>query len=258
MSLARRNQRKSGWRRLMPDALHGASTKMASKGLPSHQAPLRRASPTLSSARRFKRVSVSCTRSSRVASLSNATRSSSPSSSRCAVLPPGAAQASNTRALAGKPVPHNRGAARWADASCTDTSPCAQPGNANTLQGLCSWMAWPSKAASFSKVAPWPSAARRSRYWAPVARRAFTRSVMGGCSLACLSRACHCCGQSCLNFSIHQSGWLKTATGDALAPATKAGRSRKKRRNTAFMKLAAAGTRTRMAFTAWSTKVWSG
>ena len=38
MSLARRSQRTSGWRRTMPEALHGASSRIASNGRPSHQA----------------------------------------------------------------------------------------------------------------------------------------------------------------------------------------------------------------------------
>ncbi len=61
-------------------------------------------------------------------SLSRASTSRSASSSRWQSCPPGAAQASSTRAPAGRPSPITSGAARWAAASCTETSPSANPG----------------------------------------------------------------------------------------------------------------------------------
>ena len=44
MSLSRRSQRTSGWRRTMPEAVQGASSRMASKGWPSHHSAGRAAS----------------------------------------------------------------------------------------------------------------------------------------------------------------------------------------------------------------------
>ncbi len=46
VSLSRRSQRTSGWRRTMPEAVHGASSRMASKGWPSHHSAGRPASAT--------------------------------------------------------------------------------------------------------------------------------------------------------------------------------------------------------------------
>ena len=98
MSVARRCSLMSGWRRMMPVAEHGASSRMRSKATPSHHcdgvAPhrprrVRRARPSRS---RFSR-----TRASREASESSAVTRASARSSRCAVLPPGAAQASRMR-----------------------------------------------------------------------------------------------------------------------------------------------------------------
>ena len=102
MSSGRRSQRTSGWRRTMPEALHGASSRMASNGRPSHQARgvARRRRPAAAACRLQAVQRVAARAARRCGSLSSASRSRSASSSRCAVLPPGAAQASSTRAPA--------------------------------------------------------------------------------------------------------------------------------------------------------------
>jgi hypothetical protein len=92
----------------------------------------------------------------------------------------------------------------------------------------------------------------------PLPRRALTRSVIGGCSAAASSSACHWCGQSWRTRSIHQAGWFQAPTGSRAAAAATASRSRTKRRSTALTKPAAAGVRWRVQATAWSTSVWSG
>ena len=85
---------------------------------------------------RPRRFSVSSHARQASGSLSSASTSRSASSSRWAVLPPGAAQASSTR---GRRAGRRRaagGAARCAAASCTDTSPSAKPGSCGTGHGL--------------------------------------------------------------------------------------------------------------------------
>jgi hypothetical protein len=107
----------------MPEAVQGASSRMASKGRPSHQAasagigrdalrlqaqPLQVLVDALGSAPGPRPAPVT---------------SASASSSRCAVLPPGAAQASSTRSGApGRAAsPQQQRRASWAPASCTDS-----------------------------------------------------------------------------------------------------------------------------------------
>ena len=136
MSLARRSQRTSGWRRTMPEAEHGASKRIASNGWPSHQVLGCAASATTISALSPKRWRFWSMRSQRLASMSNAMtwEPGSNSSSKCAVLPPGAAQASRTLMLF-KPFTNN-GAAHCAAGSCTDQSPSAKPGMSCTALAL--------------------------------------------------------------------------------------------------------------------------
>ena len=62
-------------------------------------------------------------------------------SNRCAVLPPGAAQASNTRSPVGRFVGMSIGtsincALNCAPASCTETAPLANSGKLVTAQGV--------------------------------------------------------------------------------------------------------------------------
>ena len=124
---------------------------------------------------------MSCTRARRAASLSSASTSRSASSSRCAVLPPGAAQASSTRARRGgrpRADQQGRGALRRRRPAPTPRrrrSPAvAPPGRARS-----STTAWLPIGRRATGPAP-PAAARRPP---AVARRALTRSVIGGCAV---------------------------------------------------------------------------
>ena len=60
ISASRRSQRTSGWRRTMPEAVQGASSKIASQGTPSHQVAGRAASAASTRADRPRRCRV-CT-----------------------------------------------------------------------------------------------------------------------------------------------------------------------------------------------------
>ena len=83
----------SGWRRIVPVALHGASSRIASNGAAATR-PLRRPErpqPASCQCRRFCR-----SRASRDGSRSTAT-TAAPVAASCAVLPPGAAHRSATR-----------------------------------------------------------------------------------------------------------------------------------------------------------------
>ncbi|MCY1543170.1 hypothetical protein D9M68_789700 [compost metagenome] len=110
----------------------------------------------------------------------------SASSSKCAVLPPGAEQASSTRMpLAGA----SSSAANCAPASCTDHQPSANPGNCVTGRGEDSTRPdWPTGSAS--SPATWNAASTCSR----LARRRLTRKVSGAGTLALARISRHCCG----------------------------------------------------------------
>ena len=147
ISLSRRNQRTSGWRRTMPEAVHGASSKIASNGWPPqcvcHQSCGRPASAASTWACSPKRSSVPRIRSQRSGSTSSAVTcraASGPAhSSKCAVLPPGAAHASRTRMGRSNASPsRSKGAAIWAAASCTEASPSKKPGRSDTGNARCS------------------------------------------------------------------------------------------------------------------------
>ena len=149
MSCGLRSQTISGWRRTMPEAVQGASSKMPSNGLPSHQSCGAAASAVRRLACSPKRCKVSAMRWQRWASTSSAVTAWLASSSRCAVLPPGAAQASSRRSGAGWAAcwlaralraSSSNGAASCAPASCTETQPCAKPGKCCTAQGWCNTM----------------------------------------------------------------------------------------------------------------------
>jgi hypothetical protein len=89
-------------------------------------------------------------RATRATSASSAVRSMSARSSRCAALPPGAAQASSTRMPSRT---SSRRAAAWAPKSCTEHRPEAKPLMRSTGSGLSS-----STAVSSSARAPMPAA----------------------------------------------------------------------------------------------------
>ncbi len=154
----------------MPEAEHGASKRMASNCWPSHQVLGCAASATTISALSPKRWRFWSIRSQRLASMSKAItwESVSNSSSKCAVLPPGAAQASRTLRLLFPSPPDelvlgesklgvctssncfessliasalrspcsNKAAAHCAAGSCTDQSPSAKPGMSCTALAL--------------------------------------------------------------------------------------------------------------------------
>ena len=130
-SSGRLSHRMSGWRRTIPDAVQGTSAKIRSNTCPSHQS-LWRASPQSSAALKSSRSRLSETRASLDGSLSSATREISSVSSMCTLLPPGAAQASNTRIPGSSCI---KGAANCAAASCTETRPCRKPGMSETGVG---------------------------------------------------------------------------------------------------------------------------
>ncbi len=106
-SISRRSQRTSGWRRTMPEAVQGASSKMASNGAPPpgllppvwrarrHRPPAPgRSGPGAAGCRGCARLRCGIHLQRRDLQGEPAARQHS---SKCAVLPPGAAQASSTR-----------------------------------------------------------------------------------------------------------------------------------------------------------------
>ena len=193
-------------------------------------------------------------RAPRAGSISSAvTRASARSSSRCAVLPPGAAQASSTRGAATSAQPSSsKGAARWAVADCTDSSPAAKPGRSCTARGRSSRRAAPPSART-----PAPCCARRAHTSATLARRGLTRRSIGAACWAADRMACQWSGWSRRSRSTHQRGWFQRATESCSTAAVSASRSRRKRRRQALMKAACGrSTRSRLAAsTAWSTRV---
>ena len=64
----------SGWRRITPSAEHGASSRIRSNGMPSHQAAGQRASPATMSACKPPRSRFSRTRARRCGSMSTASQ----------------------------------------------------------------------------------------------------------------------------------------------------------------------------------------
>ena len=122
------------------------------------------------------RAAPGCARAARSALRRPPARSARPPrvSRMCAALPPGAAQASSTRWPAAS---SRQRAARCAPASCTETSPAANPGRRSTGTGRSS-----SRASSPMSRAAMPSAASGS-----ILRHAraapFTRRHIGGCEL---------------------------------------------------------------------------
>ena len=169
----RRSHLISGWRRVTPDAEHGTSARMRSNGgavPPASRGRTHRRRQDC--AVRPSRSRLARTRCRRSASLSSAVSRMSAISSRCALLPPGAAQASSTR------MPFctsSRSAARCADSvlhahqSLRESRAAAPP-------------AWVCPAPRHGFQTPQrrcPACASRARYASRVTRRVFTRSVNG-------------------------------------------------------------------------------
>ena len=134
MSPSRRNQRTSGWRRTMPGGGAGRIQQDGVEGpaIPPGGRPARVGRHARWAAKPEPRQ-VWWIRSQRAGSTSSAVTSASASSSRCAVFPPGAAQASRMRS-GSAPTPaispcSNSGAASCAAASCTDTTPFVESGD---------------------------------------------------------------------------------------------------------------------------------
>ena len=156
-------------------------------------------------------------------------------------MPPGAAQASRTRAPGRRAArPRSSGAARCAAASWTETSALGEAGQLRHRHR-------PAQRDRRRRRARPPSIPLRGERLDVGRRRscaaALTRRVIGGCTLSASAIACQRSGQSARRRSSHQSGWLKRASGSASAAATIASRSRPKRRRTALTKPALRGAR---------------
>ena len=189
----------------MPLAVQGASSSTASNGLPSHQRAISAASHTPTSALSARRERFSLMRGARCGSDSRAVTEQSASSSRCAVLPPGAAQASRMRSP-------ERGArnrpANCAPASCTLTSPSAKPGIRFTGRAFSSKTACPPSARAGQ-----PAACASASHFSTVVLRTLTRSVIGGFLCSVSKRVSRFSAPNSLRMrSIHQPGALKRAT----------------------------------------------
>ena len=185
-----RNQRTSGCRRTIPEAVQGASSNIASNKTPSHQVSGFAASAVTILALRSNRCRFCLIRSHRLSSTSNAITWASHSSSTCPVFPPGAAQASKIRIGVGCSHPLSKiSAAICAAASCTDTSPSAKPGMRCTGSAWLRNTVWPLLC-----VAPIFASCRVCRYWDTVILRWLTRNVMGACRLDAANMSCHCSG----------------------------------------------------------------
>ncbi|MNG04719.1 hypothetical protein D3C84_878720 [compost metagenome] len=124
---------------MTPVAEQGASSRMRSNWPSGHHRSGVLASPWITRAVRPMRSRFSCTRVRRCSSASTATTPARAgcNSSRWAVLPPGAAQASSTQSPGWG---SSRRAACWAAPSCTEQSPVSKPGSLATSQGRSSRM----------------------------------------------------------------------------------------------------------------------
>ena len=188
--------------------------------------------------------------------LSSASTSRSASSSRWAVLPPGAAQASSTRAPARQAGAHQQAARR---AGRRRPAPRRRRRRSRAggrrAPGASSTMVCGADRAG-RQARGLPGAAR---YCAPVAWRWFTRRHIGGRSWAAARMRLPVRGPVGLQAIDPPLRMVPAARSAASsAAATSVSRSRRKRRSTALRKEADCGARLRAAVTAWSTSVWSG
>ena len=178
-------------------------------------------------------------------------RSRSASSSRCAVLPPGAAQASRTRAPAGSGAARSSGAARWALPSCTETSPSAKPGRLATGTGR------PARRRRRRAASPRCRARPGSRrYSAAVARRALTRNIIGAWTLSASATPASDRARRAQPLE-PPARMVEARERIGERGRDEASRSRTKRRRTALTKAALRANRCDAAVTAWSTSVCS-
>ena len=221
----------------MPEALHGASSRIASNGRPSHQ---RAGSPRIGGPQRAR-----CRREALQRLAARAAGAAGRCRARARRGRPARAGARSCRPArrrrrararrAASAAPSSSGAARCAAASCTDTSPSAKPGSCVTGHG-CVQHAPPAAPTTVRRDAVLGQALRRRPAASP--RRALTRSVIGGCWLSAsqhrlpLRRPVVPAARS-----IHHSGWLKRGHAGRAAPRRRsASRSRRKRRSTALTK----------------------
>jgi hypothetical protein len=251
--VGRRSQRMSGWRRTMPEALHGASSRMASKGRPSHQRAGRRASPAFSSACSRSRQRVLHARQAlRVAVQRQQVQVGQLQQVRG--LAAGAAQASSTRARRQAGRPSSSGAARCAAASCTETRLRQSPAAAHRAgrgqhHGL---------AAQAGSSAAWrPPLRGQALHVGRAAAAAGVDAQRHRRVRLAASSACQCAGQSLLAAARSTTAGGSRPHRRVQRRRHQASRSRRKRRSTALTKPAAAGVRWRAAATAWSTSVCS-
>jgi hypothetical protein len=177
-------QRASGWRAIVPVAVHGASTRTASNA-PGANGAARRSAPTTRIATPARRA-VPCSRSRRARRASPAT-TRAPSFSNATALPPGAAHASYTRAPGGIAAKRQT---RAAAGSCTTNPPSWYPGRERGGGNLA-----PAEPATSRRPAPngagsltTPAAARRSRRTSAL-HRAGCRTMAGRASFHAARRA---------------------------------------------------------------------
>ena len=255
MSAARRRCLMSGWRRMTPLPLHGASTIARSKLRPRAQ-PARassRKSAATTSAESPRRARFCSTAPMRSGKSTAVTRSCGCASSNKQVLPPGAAQPSSTR-----PPARNSGAAAGATScaasSCTEARPAAKPGISSAGSGASSVT---PTALSAVGAAPTPARASMPRYSSRPVFRRLTRRVSGGLQLLAAKMSPHCSGQ-CMRISrCSQSG--NAARAAAPRPPCKLSRARKKFRSTALINPPAQSKRVPLTASTLSlSAAWSG
>ena len=176
MSVARRSQRMSGWRRTMPEALHGASSRIASKGGRPTSRRARRRRPPACCACRPSRASVSSTRAQPLRVAVDREQLERPAASRAGARScrPARRRRRGPRAgrQRGQPGGRRAAAARPAGppASCTETSPSSKPGSRCTGTGRSSTIAASrpqAPAASPSRMPGSASAAPAARIGQP-------------------------------------------------------------------------------------------
>ncbi len=259
-------RRDGGAPRTMPEAVQGASSRMASKrpaipprrpGAPPRRPPPPRASSEVAqagqgvvdaAAAQQHRPRARPGRAHRGPHVRAGGRSCRRARrrrravQRAAAGPDGAASPSS-----------NSGAASWAAASCTEQAPSAKPGNCCT-----------GRARARAAIRCRDRRGRMAECRKLVAVRAaavlrrFTRKVIGAWALSACSTRCQSRGWSRLSFSIHQRGWspVRHRFGTRSRPRVRRARVGTRRRQ-ALMKLACArvaGLRL-AASTVWSTSV---
>ena len=231
MSSGRRSQRMSGWRRTMPEALHGASSRIASNGWPSTSRPAAavarlRVAPSGAGARGCRpRGPAASGRRRAPARPGRPAPAGGPSCRRgrrrrrargrraAGPRPPAGCRRAGRRRPAPRPRRRRSRAAR-------------RPARGVEHDGLAVGRAAPRRPAGLE-----PLQVLRAGGLADVHAQAHRRAL-----LAAARMPCHCSGQSAFRRSIHHCGWFHRAVGCFSAAATSASRSRRKRRSTALRK----------------------